>query len=296
MADADVGGYATAIFSRPVSFSGDFVARMEFDWNQSTTLGTMFMELRGASGVIGSGGLGDDTGLPGHAYMQVGGDATYLAPGGAYLGGATTFEQQTGATATSFNNVPIVSGGADAVRTGNSLGDTGSARLDMIRRAGQLQMSINDGTNQFSLGPVTGSTEDITSINLIFAGFFYGGPTNILVGDEGTHIAIDSISLEAVNMPGDVEGDGDVDIEDYLVIRGNSFTSQIPGLDGDVNYDGLVDFNDFREWKLNFPGGAAAADAAIAALGVPEPASIILCGVAGVVLWMALGQRSKRCS
>ncbi len=46
LTDADVGGYGTSIFSRPVSFSGDFVAGMDFDWNQSLALGTMFMELR----------------------------------------------------------------------------------------------------------------------------------------------------------------------------------------------------------------------------------------------------------
>jgi hypothetical protein len=45
-------------------------------------------------------------------------------------------------------------------------------------------------------------------------------------------------------------------------------------MNGDVNYDGLVDFKDFHEWKTSFPGGVAAAEAALAA--IPEPAGLTL--------------------
>jgi hypothetical protein len=94
--------------------------------------------------------------------------------------------------------------------------------------------------------------------------------------------------------PGDGDGDGDVDINDYLAIRANSFTNQLLGRNGDVNDDAFVDFDDFREWKVNFPGGAAAADAAIAALGVPEPASIVLSGMAAVFLLVRAGRKANR--
>ncbi len=294
LTDADVGGYGTSIFSRPVSFSGDFVAGMDFDWNQSLALGTMFMELRSATGVIASGGLGDDTGSPGHAYMQVGGNSTYLGANGAYIGGATSFETQTGAIATSFNNAPIVSAAADAVRTGNALGNVGSGRLGIFRFDDQIRALITRGTDQFSLGPVTASADDIASINLVFAGFAFGANANHLTGDTGTHVAIDRFSLEAPHGPGDANGVGGVTIDDYLLIRANSFTSQFFGTNGDTNYDGFVDFEDFREWKSNFPGGAAAAEAAIAALGVPEPASIVLCGSTALILLLAVGRRLNR--
>jgi hypothetical protein len=290
--DADVGGYATAKFSRAASFSGDFVGRAEFDWNQSLVLGTMFVEFRSATGIIASGGLGDDTGLPGHAYMQVGGNGTYVGPNGEYLG--TFFEAQTGAIATSFNNAPIVSGAADAVRTGNSLGNTGSARMDVVRFGDQLRVVVSNGTQQFSLGPISGSDEDITSVGIVFAGFAFGGPANHLVGDTGTHIALSTVELEAAHGPGDANGVGGVTIEDYLLIRANSFTPQILGRNGDTNYDGFVDFADFREWKANFPGGAGAAEAAIAALGIPEPASLALCGIAAAVLLVAARRKTNR--
>jgi hypothetical protein len=271
MGDADVGGYATVTFSRPTSFAGNFVARMEFDWNQSSALGALFLDVRGASGVIASGGLGDDTGGPGHAYMQVGGGSTYLGPNGQYIGGATTFETQTGAVATSFNNAAIVSAAADAVRSANALGLIGSARLDIVRTGNQINAVVSTATNRYTLGPVTGSTEAITSINLTFASFFFG-PTNALIGDTGTHVAVDRVVLEPRNAPGDANGVGGVTLADYQIIQANSFTQQIVGANGDVNYDGLVNFADFQEWKTSFPGGVAAAEAAIASL--PEPASL----------------------
>lgn len=204
LTDADVGGYGTAIFSRPVALSGDFRASMDFNWNQSLVLGTLFLEVRSATGVIASGGLGDDTGGPGHAYMQVGGSSTYLAANGGYIGGATSFETQTGAIATSFNDAPIVSAAADAVRGGLSLGDAGSATLDIRRVGDQISLRVNDGTNLFSLGPIAGSTDDIASMNLIFAGFAFGANANHLTGDTGTHVAVDRVSLVAIPEPNSI--------------------------------------------------------------------------------------------
>jgi hypothetical protein len=289
MGDADVGGYATTTFTRNAAFVGNFVARMEFDWNQSAALGALFLEVRSAGGVIASGGLGDDTGGPGHAYMQIGGGSTYLGPGGAYIGGGT-FESQTGAIATTFNNAPIVSAAADAVRTGNSLGDTGAARLDIVRTGNQINAVVSTSTNRYTLGPITGSTDPVTSVNLIYAGFLFG-PVNVLVGDTGTHVAVDRVVLEARNAPGDANGVGGVTIADYQVIQANSFTQQIVGANGDVNYDGFVDFADFHQWKTSFPGGVAAAEAAVAAL--PEPAALTLAlGMMAVVGRMA--RRARR--
>jgi hypothetical protein len=274
LGDSDVGGYALSTFSRATSFAGNFVARMEFDWNQSSTLGAAFLEVRSATGVIAGGGLGDDTGGPGNAYMQVGGGSTFLGPNGQYVGGATTFETQTGATATNFNNAPIVSAAADAVRNGATLGNVGSARLDIVRTGNQIQAVVSTPTSRFTLGPVTGSTDAVTSVNLIFGGFFFGPNTNVLVGATGTHVAVDRVTLEPRNAPGDANGVGGVTLADYTIIQANSFTSQPAGMNGDVNYDGLVDFKDFHEWKTSFPGGVAAAEAALA--GIPEPAGLTL--------------------
>ena len=79
-----------------------------------------------------------------------------------------------------------------------------------------------------------------------------------------------------INLAGDANNDGTVDIEDYQLMQANMFSADPQGapLLGDVNQDQVVDFADFRVWKEAFPGGAAAAEAAIAS--IPEPSSLTL--------------------
>lgn len=85
-------------------------------------------------------------------------------------------------------------------------------------------------------------------------------------------------------VPGDANGDGNIDINDYLLIQANSFTSVKFGTMGDVDDNGFVDFEDFKQWKTSFPGGVAAAEAAIAA--IPEPASVGMATLAMGILFM----------
>ena len=80
--------------------------------------------------------------------------------------------------------------------------------------------------------------------------------------------------------PGDFEDDGDIDIEDYFILRDNLYEhldgGSVTFFDGDNNIDGKVDLVDFGEFVDLFPGGQAALDAALAA--VPEPSSVTLLG------------------
>jgi len=75
----------------------------------------------------------------------------------------------------------------------------------------------------------------------------------------------------------DIDGDGDVDIADYTILRNNMaghLDGPISGADGDLNSDQKIDLADFRIFKNGFPGGVAAFDAALA--GVPEPSAAVL--------------------
>lgn len=93
-------------------------------------------------------------------------------------------------------------------------------------------------------------------------------------------------------VPGDADGNEIINIQDYLLIQANSFTTVPFGTLGDVNDNGHVDFDDFQEWKTHFPGGVQAAEAAIAA-GVPEPASVGLAAGGALVIF---GMRRRRFS
>jgi hypothetical protein len=92
--------------------------------------------------------------------------------------------------------------------------------------------------------------------------------------------------------PGDGNGDGAVDINDYLAIRANSFTRVFLGKSGDVDDNGFVDFADFHAWKTAFPGGPAAAEAAIAGLGTPEPGSVAITAT-GLSVFALLRRRRR---
>ena len=77
--------------------------------------------------------------------------------------------------------------------------------------------------------------------------------------------------------PGDADRDGNVDIDDFILISNNfSSVPSAPGLDGDIVVDNIVDVLDFRLWKNEV-------DASIAALvgnfPVPEPSSLVLVGL-----------------
>ncbi|WP_428304333.1 PEP-CTERM sorting domain-containing protein [Lacipirellula sp.] len=109
------------------------------------------------------------------------------------------------------------------------------------------------------------------------------GSFNVVFGAEDTTIDtspnngnVDWFTYNATGVynpgvAGDADGNGVVNTNDYLLIQANSFTIVPLGTLGDVNDSGFVDFDDFQQWKTSFPGGVAAAEAAVAAL--PEPAS-----------------------
>jgi hypothetical protein len=81
----------------------------------------------------------------------------------------------------------------------------------------------------------------------------------------------------APQMPGDVNGDGFVTIDDFNIIRDNFRKSPRSRSQGDLTSDGLVSLPDFKQWKGAFvAGGGSTVGLNIGFLSVPEPSSIAL--------------------
>jgi hypothetical protein len=81
-----------------------------------------------------------------------------------------------------------------------------------------------------------------------------------------------------------VNGDGQVLLNDYEIIRDNFRQSVTSRISGDLNSDGLVTFLDFLEWRNNATPAALAAFNALSA--VPEPATGLICALVCIGYWL----------
>ena len=77
---------------------------------------------------------------------------------------------------------------------------------------------------------------------------------------------------------GDLDGSGEVDFADFLILSGNFGNAATACSEGDIDGSGTVDFADFLALSGNFGNSVGAASS------VPEPSSFALLGFAGLVL------------
>lgn len=86
---------------------------------------------------------------------------------------------------------------------------------------------------------------------------------------------------DASVLPGDFNGDGQVNLADYTVWRDNLGGTEA-ALAGNATGDNVVNGSDYLLWKSNF--GSAAAASSVAAASVPEPSSALLLVLLGLPL------------
>jgi hypothetical protein len=157
--------------------------------------------------------------------------------------------------------------------------------------AGDIDMQIvldttggvgNYNATFFAKRPTDGSYTQVSASNLPLAatdigavGFAASGAAN-LIDSTITNFTLETTG--PIVVPGDVDGDGSPDADDFFIIRDNLFDAVTSRSMGDLNSDNLVDFTDFRLWKNAAPPSVSAG------LVIPEPAAIglLLAGMAGV--------------
>jgi hypothetical protein len=90
-----------------------------------------------------------------------------------------------------------------------------------------------------------------------------------------------TLDVAVAPSPGDVNGDGEVDIAiDFEAIRSNFLLTGATRLQGDLSDDGVVNFNDFKIWKVDFQNlNGFAPNVSLAS--IPEPATCTLATLAG---------------
>jgi hypothetical protein len=92
--------------------------------------------------------------------------------------------------------------------------------------------------------------------------------------------------------PGDVDGNGQINLLDFDPIRDNFRKMVGTRAEGDLTRDGVVNFSDFHEWKgafLGMGGSLAGVDFGFLA-NVPEPATLSF----ALMAWLAACQSIRR--
>ena len=111
---------------------------------------------------------------------------------------------------------------------------------------------------------------------------------------DNTFLTDPKFSNPFVVLPGDYDGDGVVDQNDYTTWKDNFGDTTLLTADG--NGDGIVNAADYTIWRNNvgatWEGLAFGAGSGAIAIGVPEPASaMLMLGTAG---WLVLWRRRSR--
>jgi PEP-CTERM motif len=184
-----------------------------------------------------------------------------------------------------LNYVPDIanSQGTSTLEIRDALSDAlvGTSAMLSNLGAGTVGWTI-DGLGFTQLNQTTGSTNAL------------GTGANAF-GAADTQFFIDNLTYSAQPaVPGDLNGDNDVNLDDYGVIKTNWLQTVTPSIgNGDLNFDSVVDLADFVLFKadyLTFNPGGSAADIPVP---VPEPATLVLLAAALPVWFFVRRRRSK---
>jgi len=206
----------------------------------------------GGTGTIGSAADPVDIHNNGGTIAPGASVGTLTANGNVIFGADSSLDIEVdGATADQL----AVVGNLDLGALGNALNVTGSG-------SGSWVIATYTGS-------LTGTFESMTSGITID----YGSGANSQITIMGT--------LTMAGLIGDYNEDGTVNAADYTVWRNNlGGDGTLLGVNRDPANSGSISQDDYDSWKAHFGEMASSGSASLNAVGVPEPASLVLLGLA----------------
>jgi hypothetical protein len=187
-----------------------------------------------------------------------------------------------------FSNIdtPVTAGANFGVTDGSVQGGVPKSYVFDPAAANWLTLNF-DGNFDPATQTATGSTLGDITVGAAAAAPLTGTITGfgIYRAVTGANMRFDTFTIEGKGvLPGDVDKDDDVDLDDFAAIRDHFQQAVVMREQGDLNNDGFVDFVDFRQWKSNYTPPSTAAGAV-----VPEPAAPVL----GMIALAALHVRRR---
>jgi hypothetical protein len=191
--------------------------------------------------------------------------------------GGTPDQYQFGTWTPTHNaEIPVPSGDENWwVHLAGTMTDAGDGTfIYRLYRNGEL-VNENPGgpglLGDFTVGWAIGARGGITGTEREFEGFI----DDVRMYDNPLTQAEIQAIMGAVPVKGDVDLDGDADINDYDIIRNNLHTGTTLA-QGDANLDGTTNLLDFRFWKNNRTDLVLGAGGQAATESVPEPSALAL--------------------
>jgi beta-glucanase (GH16 family) len=125
-------------------------------------------------------------------------------------------------------------------------------------------------TQDSSMSDANFTTAKNIILNLAVGGDFGGDPNGTTVFPQTMLVDYVRVWHRQSGVPGDYNGDGDVDSADYVAWRKSTGQTGI-GLSADGSGNGSIGHEDYEIWRQNFESSILGAAATTAVISIPEP-------------------------
>ena len=139
-------------------------------------------------------------------------------------------------------------------------------------------------TQNSSMSDANFTTAKNIILNLAVGGDFGGDPNGTTVFPQTMLVDYVRIWHRPSGVPGDYNGDQQVDAADYLAWRKTVGQSGI-GLPADGSGNGSIGQEDYEVWRRNFGSSTQLAAATSVALSVPEPSMVVPAAIGLMLLY-----------